>query len=73
MGAWGRDLCRGTCQDGSSCRNLVPDGQLYCRHHKDQMTEDDRKDLQRQNTKDSVIAVIGLVLLTALVLLAALG
>jgi hypothetical protein len=37
------------------------------------MTEDDRKDLQRQNTKDSVIAVIGLVLLTALVLLAALG
>jgi len=73
MGAWGRDLCQGTCKDGSTCLNLVSDDELYCRHHKDQMTAEDRRELQWQKKKDAVVVVVGLVFFILLVVAAALG
>lgn len=73
MGPWGRDLCRGRCKDGSKCLNLVSEGELYCRHHKGQMTAQDKKELERKERKDTVIAIIGVIVIALLYMLAAAG
>lgn len=73
MGVWGRDLCRGTCKDGSQCLNFVSEGEMYCRHHKGQMTAQDKKELEQKERKNTVIAIIGVIVIALLYLLAAAG
>ena len=73
MGPWGRDLCRGRCKDGSKCLNLVSDGEMYCRHHKDQMTSQDKRELEQKEKKGTVIAIIGGIVIVLLYILVAAG
>lgn len=66
-------MCRGTCKDGSQCLNFVSSGEMYCHHHKDQMTAQDQKDLEQQERKDTVIAIVGGIVFLLLCFLAAAG
>lgn len=69
----GRDLCRGTCKDGSQCLNFVSDGEMYCRHHKGQKTDEEQKELERRRSKDNVKGLIAGIIFMVLVALLAAG
>ena len=66
-------MCRGTCKDGFQCLNFVSGDEMYCRHHKDQMTANDQRELEQQKRKNTMIAVVGFIIFALLVALAAAG
>ncbi|MCS3664513.1 hypothetical protein GGP65_002139 [Salinibacter ruber] len=70
---WGRDMCNGTCKDGSPCLNSVSEGEMYCRHHKGQITPEDKKEIERKERKNTVIAIVGGIVIALMYLLAAAG
>lgn len=69
----GRDMCKGTCKDGSECRNFVSSGEMYCRHHKEQMTAQDKRELERREKKNTMVVIVGLIIFVLLCFLAAAG
>ena len=53
--------------------NFVSGDEMYCRHHKDQMTANDQRELEQQKRKNTMIAVVGFIIFAPLVALAAAG
>jgi NH3-dependent NAD+ synthetase len=46
---------------------------MYCHHHKDQMTAQDQKELEQRERKNTVIGIVGGIVIAVLCLLAAAG
>ncbi len=46
---------------------------MYCRHHKGQITPEDKKEIERKERKNTVIAIVGGIVIALMYLLAAAG